>query len=174
MTAARRGLPRRVLDAGQARAAALELLARKPWTRRDLVRRLRRRGAPPEVAEAVVADLEGRGYVDDRTFAATWAEIRARERGLGRERLRQELLAHGVAAPLVAAALEHAFAEVDEPTRARAVAVRRLGTLRRQAPAQAVRRLHDYLRRRGYPGDVVRQVLRVVCRDAVPDDALGP
>jgi regulatory protein len=123
------------------------------------------------VADAVVAELEARGYVDDRAFAAIWAESRARGRSLGRERLREELRARGVARPLVDAAIARAFEDTDELTRAQAAAMRRLAALRRQDPIRATRRLHDYLRRRGYPGDVVRQVLRAVCRDAAPEGA---
>jgi regulatory protein len=126
------------------------------------------------VADAVVAELEARGYVDDRAFAAVWAESRARGRSLGRERLREELRARGVARPLVEAAIVRAFEDTDELTRALAAARRRLAGLRRQDPAQAARRLHDYLRRRGYPGDVVRQVLRAVCRETVLEDAAEP
>jgi regulatory protein len=165
---------RQALDARRARAVALDLLARKAWTRRDLTGRLRRRGAPPEVAEAVVAELEARGYVDDHAFAAVWAESRARDRSLGRERLREELRARGIARPLVEAAIARAFEDTDELTQAHGAAVRRLATLRCRAPDQAARRLHDYLRRRGYPGDVVRQVLRAVCCDAVPDGPAEP
>jgi regulatory protein len=173
VTAFRRVRPAgsRALDAGRARAVALDLLARKPWTRRDLTGRLRRRGAPADVAVAVVAELEARGYVDDRAFAVAWAESRARDRSVGRQRLREELQARGIARPLVEAAIARAFADTDELTRAHAAAGRRLTILRRRAPDQAARRLHDYLRRRGYPGDVVRQVLRALCRDAVPEDA---
>ena len=146
---------------------ALDLLARKPWTRRDLTDRLRRRGAPPDVAEAVAAELGARGYVDDQAFAVAWAESRARGRSFGRQRLRQELVSRGVARPLVEAAIEHAFEETDELTRAMDAAGRRLAALRRRDADQTVRRLHDYLRRRGYSGDIVRQVLRRVCPDAV-------
>ncbi len=151
---------------------ALDLLARKPWTRQALTGRLRRRGAPPDVAEAVVAELEARGYVDDRAFAAAWAESRARGRSFGRQRLRGELRARGVARPLVEAAIDRAFEDTSELARAQVAAVRRLAILRRRAPDQAARRLHDYLRRRGYPGDVVRQVLWALCRDAVPEAAV--
>ena len=162
------------LDARRARAVALDLLARKPWTRRDLAQRLRRRGAPAEVAEAVVSDLEGRGYVDDRAFAVAWADSRARGRSFGRQRLREELRARGVARPLVEAAVERAFQDTSELSRAQVAAVKRLAILRRRAPDQAARRLHDYLRRRGYPGDVVRDVLRALCREAVSDEAAEP
>jgi regulatory protein len=153
---------------------ALELLARKPWTRRDLARRLRRRGAPAEVADALVAELEARGYLDDRAFAMAWAEVRARERGLGRERLRQELVAHGIPAALADAAIAGAFAEVDELTRAHAVAARRLAVLRWAKPDRVAHRLHDYLRRRGYPGDIVRHVVRALCGETLPEEAADP
>ena len=177
MTTLRRGRSpgaRPTLDLRRARAVALDLLARKPWTRRELTGRLCRRGAPADVADAVVAELEARGYVDDRAFASVWAESRARGRSLGRQRLREELRARGIARPLVEAAIVRAFEDTDELTRALAAARRRLATLRRQDPDQATRRLHDYLRRRGYPGDVVRQVLRALRKDALPDEATDP
>jgi regulatory protein len=126
------------------------------------------------VAEAIVADLETRGYVDDRAFAGTWAESRARDRRFGRQRLRQELLARGIARPLVEAAIERAFQDTDELARAEVAAARRLTVLRRRTPDQAARRLHDYLRRRGYPGDIVRRVLRTVCPDVDPEHAAEP
>jgi regulatory protein len=126
------------------------------------------------VAEAVVADLEARGYVDDRAFAAVWAESRARGRSLGRQRLGGELRARGVARPLVEAAIARAFEDTTELARAQVAATRRLAILRRRAPDQAARRLHDYLRRRGYPGDVVREVLRALCRDAVSEESIEP
>jgi regulatory protein len=167
--AARAGTER-ILDARRTRAVALDLLSRKAWTRRDLVTRLRRRGAPAEVAGAVVADLEARGYVDDRAFAAAWAESRARGRGYGSRRLREELLTRGVARPLVEVAVREAFAEADEETRARAVAARRLPLLRRAAPGQAARRLGTYLLRRGYPEALARRIVRELCGGAWTDD----
>jgi len=122
------------------------------------------------VAQAVVAEMEARGYVNDGAFAAAWAESRARGRGLGRERLRQELLARGIARPLAEAAIGRAFEETDELSRAKLAATRRLTTLR-GTPVQTVRRLHDYLRRRGYPGEVVRRVLRDLGTEARPATA---
>ncbi len=154
----------RVLDAARTRAVALDLLSRKAWTRRELRQRLHRRGAPEEVSDAVVADLEALGYVDDRAFAMTWVESRAHGRALGSRRLREELLTKGVARPLVDAVLRDACGAEDEDARARAAAERRLPALRRGAPVELARRLHDYLLRRGFPGDVVRRVVRDTCR----------
>jgi regulatory protein len=153
----------RALDLRGARAVALDLLARKGWTRRELAARLARRGAPPDVAAAVVADLEARGYVDDPAFAAMWAEVRARGRAIGSRRLRDELGRKGVDRVVVDAAIRAAFADTDELTRARAAAGRRWPGLRRARPDQAARRLGAYLLRRGYPAGIVGRVVREIC-----------
>ncbi len=153
----------KILDARQAKRAAYDLLSRKPWSRRDLTARLRRRGAPPAVAQAVVADLEAQGYVDDEAFARLWAEGRAGRRHLGSLRLRDELQRKGVARPLAQAAVRDAFRETDEETRALEAARRRLPALRRKNAARAPVRLRDYLLRRGYPAEVAVSVVRQLC-----------
>jgi len=100
--------PQPTLDEKAARLAAFDLLARKSWSGRELTRRLRRRGAPADVAQAVVADLTTRGYVDDQAFARWWAEARARGRRVGSRRLRQELLAKGIPREMAEAAIPSA------------------------------------------------------------------
>ena len=158
----RRREPRPALDARGARVAAFDLLARKAWSARDLRARLVRRGAPAELAREVVAELEGKGYVDDRAFARWWAEARARGRRVGSMRLIQELRAKGIAPALVAAAVESAFAEVPEAERALDAARRRLPALLRVRPDRAATRLRDYLLRRGYPAGAVRAAVSTV------------
>ena len=110
------------------------------------------------MASEVVADLAGRGDVDDAAFARQWVEVRA-ARGYGPARLRAELRARGVAPSLIDAALPAVTGEA-QLARARAVARRRLPALRRRDPIRAAARLRDFLRRRGYPASVVARVLR--------------
>jgi regulatory protein len=142
------------------RLVAADLLSRRAWTRAELTRRLRRRGAPPEVAAEIVADLTARGYVDDAAFARHWVATRS-IRGYGAARLRAELRARGVAAPLI----EAAVAELAGPSvlaRARAVAERRRPALRDVDPARAAARLRDHLLRRGYSAGIAARVVREV------------
>jgi len=148
----------RELDARGARLAAADLLSRRAWTVAALTTRLRRRGAPPDVADAVVADLVARGYVDDAAFARHWVETRT-ARGYGAARLRAELRARGASSGVIAAALATLVtdAALDQ---ARAVARRRLPGLRRTAPERAAARLRDHLLRRGYAGSIVARVVR--------------
>lgn len=155
------------LDEKAARLAAFDLLARKSWSGRELTRRLRRRGATAEIAQAVVADLTARGYVDDQAFARWWAEARARGRRVGSRRLRQELAAKGIPREMADAAIAAAFEEVGEAERALEAARRRLPSLARGPRAAA--RLADYLLRRGYPASAVRQAVRTLLADRAGD-----
>lgn len=135
-----------------------DLLSRRAWTRAELTRRLRDRGAPPEVAADVVDDLAGRGYLDDAAFARHWVETRS-ARGYGAARLRAELRHRGVASDLIDAALG-GLSTARALDKARAVAARRLPALRRVDADRAAARLRDHLLRRGYSAAVVARVLR--------------
>jgi regulatory protein len=151
---------RPTLDAKAAKLVAFDLLARKAWSTRELIQRLTRRGAAPDVARGVVADLQARGYLDDEAFARWWAEARARGRRIGSLRLRQELAAKGIPRELAATAIEAAFEEASELDRALAAGRRRLTVLQAGAPERVPVRLAGYLLRRGYPGHLVRRVVR--------------
>ena len=150
------------LEAKAAKLAAFDLLARKSWSQRELVARLKRRGAPEDVAQAVVAELAARGYLDDEGFARWWAQARARGRRIGSVRLRQELRRKGIPRALAAAAIDAAFEEAPEPERALEAARRRLPALLRKHPGRAPARLRDYLLRRGYPPEVVMGVVKTL------------
>src|SRR5262249_43313038 len=162
----------RELDAKAAKLAAFELLARKAWSARELTTRLKRRGAPDEVARAVVTELAARGYVDDAAFARFWAESRARGRRIGSRRLRKELLQKGVPRAPAAAGGAGPFEERGEAQRGRGGGRRPLPALLRAGSARAAPRLRDYLPRRGYPpADVMRTVAALTgARPDEPDE----
>jgi regulatory protein len=164
-----RGRPgaREPLSAAAARLVAADLLARRPWTCADLQRRLVRRGAPADVAAAVVADLAARGHLDDAAFAHQWVQVRS-PRGYGPARLRAELTARGVARALIDAALD-AVAPDTALDRARAAARRRWPALQRGRPERAAARLRDHLLRRGFAGALVARVVRETA-GGDPDD----
>ncbi len=141
----------------------MDLVARKSWTRQDLAARLRRRGAPADLAAALVTELESRGYLDDAAFARAWVEARARARQIGPARLRAELRARGVDPALIDAAIRGSFGAGDELARALEVGRRRLPALVARDARRASARLRDHLLRRGYPAGVAAQVVRTLC-----------
>lgn len=155
---------KKLLDRTATLGVAYDLLSRKAWARQELLLRLERRGAPMVIAEDVVKDLEGLGYIDDRAFANAWAEGRARQRHLGERRLRQELLLKGVSRPEIDAALGKAFEADGEAREARLAAARKWPELRKRDPDKAPRRLRDYLLRRGFPPEIVERTVRECAR----------
>jgi regulatory protein len=165
---------RPTLDAKAARGAAVDLLARKAWSRRELTRRLERRGAPADVAAEVVAELAARGYVDDEGFARWWAQARGQGRRVGSMRLRQELLAKGISRELAVAAVAEAFAETPELERALDAGRRRLVALSRASRGRVPARLADYLLRRGYPPALTARVVRALLPGAEGAEASLP
>ncbi|NIN32678.1 MAG: hypothetical protein GTO58_18480 [Hydrogenophaga sp.] len=96
---------------------ALRYLARREYAAGELTERLRRRGARPGDAEAVVAELVEQGLVSDRRFAEAFVRSRV-QRLYGPLRIRAELRARGVGDDTVEALLgaladdwqEHALA----------------------------------------------------------------
>ncbi|MFQ5828978.1 MAG: regulatory protein RecX [Candidatus Methylomirabilia bacterium] len=159
----------RGLDAAATRRAAYDLVSRKAWSRRELTARLVHRGAPQAVAAQVVAELESRGYVDDRALARQWVERRVARERLGSRRLSEELRAKGIASSLAEAAIREAFLETDEEARALEAGHRRLAALQRRNPGRAPLRLRDYLLRRGYPAEIVSRVVRQLLKVDTPE-----
>jgi len=153
----RRETPR--LDAKGVKLAAFDLLARRAWSIRELTRRLGQRGAAPDVARAVVAELKARGYLDDDAFARWWAQARAERRQVGSVRLRRELGARGIPRDLAVTAIAAAFEDTSELDRALEAGRRRLPALQRAAPERLPARLAGHLLRRGYPAGLVRRVV---------------
>jgi regulatory protein len=104
-----------VVDSATARdperrlAQALELayrhLNRRDRTVAQLRRHLERRGVAEPAVDGAVETLARQGYLDDARFARTFTEDRRTLDGWGAERIERALLAAGVAAELVAAAL---------------------------------------------------------------------
>ncbi len=67
------------------------LLAVRPRSRRELERRLRRRGYPEEAIREILARLEEVGLLDDGAFARQWVESRML-RGMGPDAVERELI----------------------------------------------------------------------------------
>lgn len=144
----------------QAREAALRLLAVRPRSAVELARRLRMKGYGPDVAEEVIARLKELGLMDDAVFAGMLARDRVRLRPQGSRRLANELRQKGVDEETARAAIRETMEgeQTDERELARRAAARwkpRAG----EEPAAARRRLHGFLARRGFDGDVIRDVL---------------
>ena len=101
------------LRSRQMRERALELLSRKPQSRRELTRKLNEWGAGPEEADAVCDRMEELGYLNEAAYAARIVEVYY-ARGFGEKKLRDELYRRGVPRE----EWDEALARVEDSTQA--------------------------------------------------------
>ncbi len=139
----------------QALDRAVQLLARREHSVRELVEKLVSKGIDGATARLVVDDLRGRGLQSDRRFAEVLVRSRV-ERGHGPVRIRQELSQRGIEDELVREMLSDGADRWR--LRASAVRERKFGSC---APADRKHwsRQARFLAARGFPADLVYQVL---------------
>jgi regulatory protein len=149
-------------DAQAAFRYVVAALGRRGFARRDLERRMVRKGHAPGATAAALDRAVGAGLIDDFAFAREYASAKA-GRGRGPSRLLRDLLAMGVAQDLAQPAVDSAWAErpdTDDPSRALATKrARQLGDIPRPAKR---RRLLAFLARRGFQGSEVGRMVSEV------------
>lgn len=144
---------------------ATRMLAARPRSVNETLRKLRERGHNPSAASRAVGRLEASGLLNDREFASHFARVRA-ARGHGPARLLGDLLAKGVERRLAERAIAEVVAdeEYDELGQARRLAEKRMGQLGSLPTTAMKRRLLQYLGRRGFRGyevtDLVGEMVR--------------
>jgi len=145
---------------------ALNLLAFRARSARELQRRLTMKGESRERAERVIARLRDAGLIDDADFARQLARSKVSS-GASRRRVQQELFKKGVprdvADDAVAEVLEDE--QVDEVAVAERVARKRLPSLASADAATQRRRLYAFLARRGHDSATIRTVMDRVLSD---------
>lgn len=149
----------RAADEEAALRTALRLVERRPYSGRDLTRRLIMKGHPPHAAEAARTRAEALGLIDDRRFTLHYVETRA-ARGRGPLRLRRDLSALGVDRQVVDAVLAETLGSGGEAgPQADALARKRLGQLKGLSRPVQRRRLLAFLARRGFAGHGVSKMV---------------
>jgi regulatory protein len=155
----------RAADAEAAFRTALRALEGRAYARRDLGRRLVRKGHPPDAVEHALERAAALGLLDDAAFARDYVQTRA-ARGRGPARVVRDLRAMGVERALIDAAVAAEWDAEDGRDRTEvplALAQRRAAQLGDLPRPVKRRRLLAYLARRGFTGrtaaDIVARVV---------------
>jgi regulatory protein len=171
------GLAARLNEASQDAAMydrALNLLAFRARSARELQRRLTMKGESRERADRVIAKLRDIGLIDDADFARQVVRSKV-SAGASKRRLQQELFKRGVARDIADQAVADVLEDesVDEVAVAERIARKRLPSLASADAATQRRRLYGFLARRGHDSDTIRAVMDRVLSDSadvVTDD----
>jgi regulatory protein len=168
------------------RGKALDLLSRRDYSRRELSRKLSRHATDaavnslsddddlivPEYAEAeedaalerdqecelLLDELEERGWLSDQRFASVFVNSRAR-RGIGPQRLLQELRQKGVSAEDARQALDNCDTDWFESALQCALKKQAAGERSEKDPRQQKAVLVRFLMYRGFSSDHIQYAL---------------
>jgi regulatory protein len=151
---------------------AAKALGRQMRSEAELRRLMKARVEPGEpgedVVEAVVAKLKERRYLDDQSFAETYARLRHENQKLGQRRVRQDLQQKGVAKYLIAETIDARYGNTSEEALAREHLARK--RLRKPENEKETARIMRRLVAAGFSTGVIYKILR---QWDVPEEALA-
>ena len=151
---------------------AVKALGRAMRTEADLRRLMKTRVEPGERGEAVitavVARLREQRYLDDQSFAETYARLRQENEKLGQRSVRQKLAQKGVPARIANEAVEARYSGTDEEALARKHLEQK--RIRKPTDEKETARVMRRLVAAGFSTGVIYKILR---QWDVPDEALN-
>ena len=147
----------------RAKLRALHLLNAMDRTEEQLRIKLRQNLYPEDVIEKAIQYVKAFGYVEDQGYAQRF--IRNRQNAKSKKELYIALMQKGVAREEIEAAMEACYEEADETE-----AIRRILEKKRFSPEESTdvekKKIFDYLLRKGFRSDDIRQVIQVYSWDA--------
>ena len=137
----------------------MDYIAYKARTEREVRTKLRQLDYRSEAIEKVIERLLELGYLNDTSYAKSFAGSRLRNKGHGPRRLKADLKRKGVDEKTINIALEEVTEETDPLETARRIGEKRWQRLEKESnPMKKRKKLFDFLVRRGFDFDTVKQV----------------
>jgi regulatory protein len=131
----------------------------RPRSEFEIRKRLALKGYDDATIDGVVQDLKRLGDIDDDKFARFWLESRMHLNPVGDIVLRQELKEKGVADSIIEATLDEKAKNYDEYEVAFSMARERFERLKKLDRPKAMKRLYDFLLRRGFKYETVSSII---------------
>lgn len=143
----------------RAKNNAYALLRQRPRSEFEIRDRLKSKGYDGDVIDFVVEALRKIGEVDDARFAKLWVESRMHLNPVGDVVLRHELKHKGLAESIIEEVLSKKAEEYDEYDIAFNMAWEQFERLKKLDRRKALKRVYDFLLRRGFKYDTVRKIV---------------
>ncbi|MBF0310693.1 MAG: regulatory protein RecX [Magnetococcales bacterium] len=136
---------------------AVAMLARRPFSIRELTRRLLAKGADEASVEQAIRRCRELGYLNDADYALNLAKRRLERRGP--MAIRAEMRQRGIDEEEAREALHQAMEGIDLREEARRILEKRFGETP-PADARERRRRQAFLARRGFDGTIILELLQ--------------
>jgi regulatory protein len=133
-------------------------LARKDLSEWEVTQLLGANGVESDEFEELLVDYREKRYVDDLAYAERQVEALHRRKGFGRSQISRELGSKRISSEIITDVLA-TLDDGDELARAVALAEKRAPSLSKLDYVTAERRLTSFLQRKGYPHEIIRDVV---------------
>lgn len=147
-----------------AKERALTLLDYRKRSKSEIEQRLKKADYDRDVIKEVIRILEEQGFIDDEDFSQSWVKNRVSGKGMGKNRIKWELMQKGIDN----ATLEEALSVIDTETEYEAAlesARSRWEKDRDPDVRNRKRRLVSYLSRQGFDWEIVNKVLNTILNE---------
>ena len=142
----------------RAREYALRLLEYRERSEQEIKERMARKNYNERLIKSTIKSLKNHNLVNDRRFARMWAESCVR-RSYGRWKVQSDLNKKGIDEEIVEEVLRESYSKVDEVQIALALIQKKWPFLKGEKNT-LLRRVSDFLKRRGFPFEVIAEVIR--------------
>jgi regulatory protein len=154
----------RAEEFNQAKVAALKFASHRQRSEKEVRLKLTEKEFAPAVIDEVVAHLEKHRILDDEAFARAFVNDQLMKKSAGVKLLRQRLRLKGISKPIIEKVLGETLGVETEIALAREAAakqLRRLEISSKKLPREKkLKRLADFLSRRGFTWDTVSTVIK--------------
>ena len=145
----------------QAWIVALRLLAATPKSRGKLFEKLRDKGFAEEVVNKTLDGLEAKGLLSDKAFAQDLVSKYLHSQPSGTRRIRFELKRRGVSKAVCEEVLSGLDPE-NERERAKEISLQKWARFKNLEPQKRKKKIYDFLLRRGFDFDLIREVVEEI------------
>ena len=147
----------------RAKLRAMHLLNAMDRTESQLRLKLKQNLYPEDVIEKAIQYVKSFGYVEDQGYAERF--IHSRQQSKSKKEICAALYQKGVSKEQIDLAMETCYEEVDELDVIRKIVEKKRFSPEDSTPAEK-KRMYDYLMRKGFRSEDIRQVIQVYSWDA--------
>lgn len=162
----------KVLDLEAAKQKAYRLLSLRPHSEKELEKKLREKGFPAVVIKETLEKLHDLKYLNDASFAVSWARNLAVNKLWGNKKIAASLREKGLTADLIDSSIEQARQELQEEE-AIEILIRKKAARKKLSASDVKekRKIFQTLMGRGFPpGLILNKLGRIKKEDIDGED----
>ncbi len=142
----------------EAKLKALNLLARRAHSKRELTIKLLQRKIEKEIIDQIIAELETSGFLNDAEFAKLYADEKISRKRSGPLKIKSELLKKGIEKEII----DETIAAIDRQTvyeNCKYLLEKKMKFIRETDERKLRNKLYSYLNSKGYEAEIIYELL---------------